>query len=104
MLAMLGGGQLGRYFVMSAHKMGYKVTVLDPDPQSPAGKIADVHLCSAYDDRNALDQIINSCEAATTEFENIPADSLNYLKRKIQVYPDGESVRVVQNRIREKTF
>ena len=29
MLAMLGGGQLGRYFVMSAHKMGYKVTVLD---------------------------------------------------------------------------
>lgn len=104
MLAMLGGGQLGRYFVMSAHKMGYKVTVLDPDPQSPAGKIADVHLCSAYDDRNALDQIINSCKAATTEFENIPADSLNYLKQKIQVYPDGESVRVVQNRIREKTF
>ena len=104
MLAMLGGGQLGRYFVMSAHKMGYKVTVLDPDPQSPAGRIADVHLCSAYDDQNALDEIIASCEAATTEFENIPADSLNYLKQKIQVYPDGESVRVVQNRIREKTF
>ena len=104
MLAMLGGGQLGRYFVMSAHKMGYKVTVLDPDPQSPAGRIADVHLCSAYDDKNALDEIISTCEAATTEFENIPADSLNYLKQKIQVYPDGESVRVVQNRIREKTF
>jgi len=104
MLAMLGGGQLGRYFVMSAHKMGYKVTVLDPDPQSPAGKIADVHLCSAYDDQNALDEIIATCEAATTEFENIPADSLNYLKHKIQVYPDGDSVRVVQNRIREKTF
>ena len=104
MLAMLGGGQLGRYFVMSAHKMGYKVTVLDPDPQSPAGRIADVHLCSAYDDKNVLDEIISTCEAATTEFENIPADSLNYLKQKIQVYPDGESVRVVQNRIREKTF
>jgi len=104
MLAMLGGGQLGRYFVMSAHKMGYKVTVLDPDPQSPAGRIADVHLCSAYDDQNALDEIIATCEAATTEFENIPADSLNYLKQKIQVYPDGDSVRVVQNRIREKTF
>jgi 5-(carboxyamino)imidazole ribonucleotide synthase len=104
MLAMLGGGQLGRYFVMSAHKMGYKVTVLDPDPQSPAGRIADVHLCSAYDDQKALDEIIATCEAATTEFENIPADSLNYLKQKIQVYPDGESVRVVQNRIREKTF
>ena len=24
--------------------MGYKVVVLDPDPQSPAGQVADVHL------------------------------------------------------------
>ena len=45
MLGMLGGGQLGRFFVIAAHEMGYLVTVLDPDPNSPAGKIADVHLC-----------------------------------------------------------
>ena len=43
MLAMLGGGQLGRFFVVSAQKLGYQVTVLDPDPNSPAGKLADVH-------------------------------------------------------------
>ena len=45
MLGMLGGGQLGRFFVIAAHEMGYRVTVLDPDKNSPAGKIADVHLC-----------------------------------------------------------
>ena len=27
MLGMLGGGQLGRFFVIAAHEMGYKVTV-----------------------------------------------------------------------------
>ena len=36
MLGILGGGQLGRFFVIAAHEMGYKVTVLDPDPKSPA--------------------------------------------------------------------
>ena len=82
MLAMLGGGQLGRYFVMSAHKMGYKVTVLDPDPQSPAGKIADVHLCSAYDDQDALDEIIATCVAATTEFEKYTCRFIKLFKTK----------------------
>ena len=28
---MLGGGQLGRFFVTSAQNLGYQVTVLDPD-------------------------------------------------------------------------
>ncbi|HEY8084065.1 MAG TPA: 5-(carboxyamino)imidazole ribonucleotide synthase, partial [Methylophilaceae bacterium] len=37
MLGMLGGGQLGRFFVIAAHEMGYQVTVLDPDKNSPAG-------------------------------------------------------------------
>ncbi len=30
MLGMLGGGQLGRFFVIAAHELGYQVTVLDP--------------------------------------------------------------------------
>ena len=43
-LGMLGGGQLGRFFVMAAHEMGYRVVVLDPDAHSPAGRIADEHV------------------------------------------------------------
>jgi len=104
MIAMLGGGQLGRYFVMAAHKLGYKVTVLDPDPESPAGRVADIHLNYAYDNKEALDKIIQTCEAVSTEFENIPAESLDYLNEKIQVHPNANAVRIVQNRIREKTF
>lgn len=104
MLAMLGGGQLGRFFVMAAHDMGFKVSVLDPDKNSPAGKIADIHICKKYDDKSALDEIIETCSAATTEFENIPAESLDYLGKQIQVYPKAKSVHIVQNRIREKKF
>ena len=104
MLGMLGGGQLGRFFVIAAHEMGYKVTVLDPDSNSPAGKIADVHLCAAFDDQAALLQMANSCAAITTEFENVPADSLSLLAGIKPVRPSAHSVAIAQHRVSEKNF
>ena len=104
MLGILGGGQLGRFFVIAAHEMGFKVTVLDPDPKSPAGAIADIHLCKSYDDVSALEVMRNTCQGVTTEFENVPVDSMEFLSKKIHVSPSPESVRVAQYRVLEKTF
>jgi len=104
MLCMLGGGQLGRFFVTSAQNLGYQVTVLDPDQKSPAGLIADVHICAEYDDQGALDQVINTCFAVTTEFENIPFATLEYLEKSLIVRPSSHAVSIVQNRIKEKNF
>ena len=104
MLGMLGGGQLGRMFTLAAHSMGYRVTVLDPDPLSPAGAIADVHLKAAYQDREALQQLADTCAAVTTEFENVPADSLRWLASHCFVRPSGDAVAIAQDRIREKAF
>lgn len=103
-LGMLGGGQLGRFFVSAAHEMGYKVWVLDPDAHSPAGQIADRHLIAAYDDYAALDVLAAECAAVTTEFENVPADTLDYLAKFIPTHPSASAVAVCQNRIAEKTF
>ncbi len=104
MLGMLGGGQLGRFFVIAAHEMGYRVTVLDPDKNSPAGKIADVHLCAKYDDAEALKQIAATCQAVTTEFENVPAATLEALAKSIPVRPSAHSVSIAQHRVSEKNF
>ncbi len=103
-LGMLGGGQLGRMFVMAAHAMGYHVIVLDPDPDSPAGRIADEHIHASYSDQWALEQLVNNCDAVTTEFENIPAATLKKLEQSIPVRPSSAAVEVAQNRIAEKTF
>lgn len=103
-LGMLGGGQLGRFFVIAAHEMGYRALVLDPDPHSPAGRIADEHLVAAYDDADALDRIGETCAAVTTEFENVPADSMAYLSKYLPVRPSAQCVAIAQNREREKTF
>lgn len=104
MLGMLGGGQLGRFFVIAAHEMGYKVTVLDPDRNSPAGKIADAHICAAFDDQAALLKLANTCAAITTEFENVPAESLSLLADIKPVRPSAYSVAIAQHRVSEKNF
>jgi 5-(carboxyamino)imidazole ribonucleotide synthase len=104
MLGMLGGGQLGRFFVIAAHEMGYRVTVLDPDKNSPAGKIADVHLCAAYDDAEALKKMAETCQAITTEFENVPAATLDTLAKSRTVRPSAKAVAIAQHRVMEKQF
>ncbi|HSH29310.1 MAG TPA: 5-(carboxyamino)imidazole ribonucleotide synthase [Thiohalobacter sp.] len=101
-LGVLGGGQLGRMFVMAAHAMGYRVIVLDPDPHSPAGIIAEQHLRADYQDHAALQVLGDTCSAVTTEFENVPAASLDYLARLCPVRPGSAAVAITQDRIREK--
>ena len=103
-LGVLGGGQLGRMFVLQARTMGYSVMVLDPDPQSPAGRMADVHLRAAYSDPQALDRLAAACAAVTTEFENVPAEALERLERSCRVRPPVKAVAIAQDRISEKTF
>lgn len=103
-LGMLGGGQLGRMFVSAARTMGYEVIVLDPDTNSPAGSMATEHLQASYDDRKALDYMAIHCAAISTEFENIPADTLEYLATTVPVHPAASALRVAQNRVSEKTF
>jgi 5-(carboxyamino)imidazole ribonucleotide synthase len=103
-LGLLGGGQLGRMFTVAARTLGYRVTVLDPDPHSPAAEFATGHLNTAYADPASLDELARTCAAVTTEFENAPADALDALAARTVVRPRGASVAVAQDRRREKRF
>ena len=102
-VGVLGGGQLGRMFVFRAHEMGYRVVVLDPDPKSPAGLVADEHLQAAYDEETALRTLASGCAAVTTEFENVPAGTLALLNSLTSVSPSSVAVAIAQDRILEKT-
>ena len=103
-LGMLGGGQLGRMFTVAARTMGYRVLVLDPDPGSPAGAMADEHVHAGYLDTAALDRLAAECAAVSTDFENVPAEALARLERHCIVRPGGDAVAPTQNRLREKAF
>jgi 5-(carboxyamino)imidazole ribonucleotide synthase len=103
-VGVLGGGQLGRMFTLQARTMGYSVVVLDPDPASPAGAVSNRHIRAPYDDQRALAELSSSCQAITTEFENVPAAALDLLAGSSLVRPPVEAVATAQDRIAEKSF
>ncbi len=103
-LGMIGGGQLGRMFTIAARSMGYHVTILDPDPHSPAGSIADQHITADFNDHAALDMLGDCCAAVTAETENIPLESLRRLQQHCKVRPSPEIIEITQDRLREKTW
>jgi 5-(carboxyamino)imidazole ribonucleotide synthase len=104
-LGILGGGQLGRMFTHAAQAMGYKVCVLDPDANSPAGIVADKHIQANYTDSAALKEMASICQAASTEFENVPAKALDELESLgVFVAPRSAGVSIAQDRVAEKKF
>ena len=101
-LGVLGGGQLGRMFVHAAQRLGYFTAVLEPDPESPAGRVSHHHIQTRYNDPAGLAQLAELCQAITTEFENVPARTLQTLAQTRPVAPGAAVVGIAQNRIEEK--
>ena len=103
-LGCLGGGQLGRMFVHAAQAMGYKVLVLDPDANGPAAQAADDIIVASYDDATAIAEFAKRVAAVTTEFENVPATTLDALAASVPTRPAALAVRIAQDRRKEKSF
>ncbi len=104
-LGILGGGQLGRMFTQAAQAMGYKVCVLDPGADSPAGSIAEKYIQANYTDKAALQEMASICQSVSTEFENVPAQALDELEALgVFVAPRSSCVSLAQNRVAEKKF
>ena len=103
-LGVMGGGQLGRMFAHAAQAMGYKVAVLEPATDCPAGEVAERLITADYTDAAALAELAQLCAAVTTEFENVPADSMALLAQRSFVAPSAACVSIAQDRIAEKRF
>ncbi len=103
-LGLLGGGQLGRMFAHAAQRLGYRVLVLAPDSDNPAGRVADEFLCADYADPAALAELARRVGAVTTEFENVPAQALEFLAQHVPVRPTAAALAIAQDRLEEKRF
>ena len=72
-IGILGGGQLGRMLAMAARAMGYRVAVLDPDPECPAAAVADEVVVGSYDDVAAARRLAGLSAVVTYELEHVAA-------------------------------
>jgi 5-(carboxyamino)imidazole ribonucleotide synthase len=103
-IGILGGGQLGRMLALAAASMGYRVHVLAPEAELPAGDVAAEVTRAAYTDRDALDAFAAAVDVVTFEFENIETDAIHHLAKQVRVHPGAASLEVAQDRLVEKAF
>ena len=103
LVGVVGGGQLGRMLALAGIPHGHRFRFLDPDPACPASAVGDV-VCGAYDDPAALERFASGLDAATFEFENVPAATIDALSALVPTAPGSRSLAVAQDRIAEKQF
>jgi 5-(carboxyamino)imidazole ribonucleotide synthase len=101
-IGVVGGGQLGRMFALEARRMGYRVLVLDPSPDSPAAQVADEQVLAPLDDRDAARELARRSDVVTLEWENADVDTLRELAGRVPVRPGAHVLEVCQHRVREK--
>ena len=103
-IGILGGGQLGRMTAMAARSLGYRVQALDPDRSCPASFVVDSCFTASFDDVDAAAHLARGSDVVTLEIEQISLASLEEAARHAPVRPDAAVLRVVQDRIRQKTW
>ena len=104
-IGVLGGGQLGRMLALAAARLGFDVTILEPQPDSPASRVADRTLQAPYADAEALKVLAETCDVVTFEFENVPAAVVERLETLGAVAAPGRrALAVAQDRVSEKQF
>ncbi len=103
-IGIVGGGQLGRMLAMAAARLDYRVVVLEPQPDCPAGEVAARQIVAAYDDPAALDDLAAASHVITYEFENVPVEAARRLGEKRPVFPPAVALEAAQDRLTEKRF
>lgn len=103
-IGILGGGQLGRMLALAAARLGLKVQVFSPDPDSPAFDVVQNATCAEYADVEALELFASDVDIITYEFENVPSATAMILAARRPVVPDPKVLETTQDRFAEKNF
>jgi 5-(carboxyamino)imidazole ribonucleotide synthase len=104
-VGIIGGGQLGKMIAHEAKRMSLKVIILDPTEGCPASSIADEQIVADFKDENAIMQLAAESDVLTYEIELANSVALKTLElRRYPVRPAPETLHIVQNKFRQKSF
>ena len=102
-VGILGGGQLARMMALSGAPLGLRFRVLDNVADACAGQFAPM-IVGDYTDQAALAEFASRVDVATFDFENVPAESAQWLSERVPVFPNPRALAVAQDRLAEKTL
>ena len=103
-LGFLGGGQLARMSALAARGMGYRVAVLDPDPDCAAAPVADVVVTAPFDDASAAGHLATLSDVVTFDIERIGPEAARAAEARVAVHPSPALLEMVQDRLTQKRW
>ncbi len=103
-LGILGGGQLGRMTAMAARALGYRVHVLDPDPECACAPVVDRLITAPFDDAAAAEELAKGCDVVTLEIEKVSTEGLRRAAAHAPVRPGAGVLEIIQDKGRQKTW
>ncbi|MET0893205.1 MAG: 5-(carboxyamino)imidazole ribonucleotide synthase, partial [Pseudoxanthomonas sp.] len=102
-VGILGGGQLARMLALSGAPLGLRFLVMDTEADACAGQCAPL-LVGDYRDESALAEFASRVDVATFDFENVPAESAEWLAARVPVFPNPRALALAQDRLVEKNL
>lgn len=104
-IGIVGGGQLGRMLTDAAHRLGYRVVVLDPNSPSPAGQVADKQIIGGFKDRKKILELAKVSDFLTFEIESADNKTLEEIAKKGKpVNPSPKILRIIKDKFEQKVF
>jgi 5-(carboxyamino)imidazole ribonucleotide synthase len=103
-IGILGGGQLGRMIALAARAMGYRIAVLDPDPECPAASVADEVIVAGYDDTGGALRLAERSAVVTYELEHVALAVVDEIDTWRPVRPGRVPLLITQDRLAERRF
>jgi 5-(carboxyamino)imidazole ribonucleotide synthase len=104
LIAILGGGQLGRMTAMAARSMGYRVRVMDPEEGCPASFVVDEVIVGKWDDETAARRLAMGADAVTLEIEQIGVAALSAVAAVSPLRPGVKAIQIIQDKILQKNW
>jgi 5-(carboxyamino)imidazole ribonucleotide synthase len=102
-IGILGGGQLARMLAIAGAPLGQRFLVVDSAADACAGQIAPL-LRADWRDFEALTDFARRVDVATFDFENVPAETAQWLTAHTHVFPNPKALGIAQDRLAEKTL
>lgn len=102
-IGILGGGQLARMMALAGAPLGLRFLVMDSAPDACAAQFVPL-LEADYRDEAALAEFARRVDVVTFDFENVPAESAEWLAQRVPVFPNPRALAVAQDRLAEKNL
>lgn len=102
-IGIIGGGQLGKMLISEAKQMDFSVLVLDPTPESPAGRLADEQIVGDLYDKDKISELVKKSDVTTFEIEHIDTAILSELEKNgHKIHPSPKVLEIIKDKSLQK--